>query len=92
MSKRPRRPGVLSILSGIIIDLALMGMGMILFYHFLVKPLGPVSLSPMVVNLFGSLTTAALVIAGVPFLVGLWNILRALARLFMPRPAISAKK
>jgi hypothetical protein len=91
MSKT-RRPSAFSLLSGIVIDLALMGMGAILYYHFLVQPLGPVGLSPIVVNLFGSLTTAVMVIAGVPFLVGLWSLLRTLLRLLAPRPAAPVKK
>jgi hypothetical protein len=91
MSKT-RRPSIFSILSGIVIDLALMGMGATLYYHFLVKPLGPVGLSPIVVNLFGSLTTAVLVIAGLPFLIGSWSLLQTLLRLLAPRPTVPAKK
>ena len=69
-----------SLLLDLLIDLALIGMGTLLYYHFLVYPLAPVYLSPMVVNLFPSEELAVLVISGVPFIIGILNLLKTLSR------------
>jgi hypothetical protein len=76
-SQKPRIK-IFSLLFEIIIDLALIGMGAALYIHFLVYSFGPIGLSPMVVNFFGSLKNAVLVIAGIPFLVGIFNLLKTL--------------
>ena len=78
-SNKPRI-NIFSLLFGILIDLALMGMGVLLYYHFLVYPLAPVDLSPIAVNLFGSKSLAVLVISGVPFFVGLFGLLKTIFR------------
>lgn len=69
-----------SLFTGILIDLALIGMGAALYVHFLVYSFGPIGLSPVVVNLFGSLRTAVLVISGVPFIVGVFSLFKTLVR------------
>jgi hypothetical protein len=79
---RPNKPriNIFSMLFDLFIDLALMGMGALLYYHFLVYPLGPVGFSPVVINLFGSKELAVLVISGVPFFIGVFSLLKTLAR------------
>lgn len=69
----------------ILIDLLLMGMGAALYVHFLVYSFGPIGLSPVLVNLFGSLETAVYVIAGLPFVVGVFSLLRTISRIAAPR-------
>jgi hypothetical protein len=84
------RFNLFSFLFNILFDLALIGMGAVLYYHFLVYPLGPIGLSPIVVNLFGSKQLAVLVISGIPILVGVFSLLGTIGRLF--RRATPAKK
>jgi hypothetical protein len=78
-SNKPRI-NIFSLLFDLIIDFALMGMGALLYYHFLVYPLGPVGLSPVVINIFGSKELAVLVISGVPFFIGLFSLIKTLFR------------
>ena len=75
-----RKINIFSLLFGILIDLALIGMGVLLYYHFLVYPLGPVGLSPIVINLFGSKQLAVLVIAGLPVMVGVFSLIKTIFR------------
>jgi hypothetical protein len=78
--KNKSRINIFSLLFDLIIDFALMGMGALLYYHFLVYPLGPVGLSPVVIDIFGSKELAVLVISGVPFFIGLFSLIRTLFR------------
>ena len=76
---RPR-PKFCSLLFDLLIDFALIGMGVLLYYHFEVVPLGSFTLSPVIVNLFGSKALAVLVISLVPFGIGLISLIRTLYR------------
>jgi hypothetical protein len=78
-SNKPRI-NIFSLLFDLFIDLALMGMGVLLYYHFLVYPLGPVGLSPVVINIFGSKELAVMVISGLPFFIGLFSLIKTLSR------------
>lgn len=71
-----------SFMFGLIIDLALIGMGVLIYYHFEIYSLGPVGLSPLVVNLFGSRHLAVLVISGIPIIVGVFSLLGTINRAF----------
>ena len=77
--KRRFRP--LTLLSDLLLNFALLGLGAGFYYHFLVAPLGPFELNPVVINLFGSLQTAVWLIAGLPFLVGFFGLAGVLFRL-----------
>lgn len=77
-----KRINLFSVLTDLLIDLALIGMGVLLYYHFEVRALGPFDLSPVVTNLFGSKHVAVLVISLAPFGIGVINLLRTLARIF----------
>lgn len=79
-----------NVLLEIVIDLMLIGMGAALYIHFLVYSFGPIGLSPVVVNFFGSLRTAVYVIAGVPFVIGVFSLLRTIYRVIV-RPTIPAR-
>jgi hypothetical protein len=79
--KKPRI-NLFSLLTDLLIDLALIGMGALLYYHFEVYPLGPFDLSPVVINLFGSKHVAVLVISLIPLGIGLINLLRTIFRVF----------
>ena len=74
------RPRFFSLLFDLLIDFALIGMGVVLYYHFEVFPLGPFTLSPMIVNLFGSKQVAVLFISLVPFGIGLISLIRTVYR------------
>ena len=77
-----KRINLFSLLTDLLIDLALIGIGVLLYYHFEVYPLGPFDLSPVVTNLFGSKHVAVLVISLLPFGIGVINLSRTLYRLF----------
>ncbi|MDD2922371.1 MAG: hypothetical protein PHQ36_08795 [Anaerolineales bacterium] len=78
-----------STLFDLLIDFALIGMGVLLYYHFSVHALAPVTLSPIVVDLFGSKTLAVWVISGVPVLAGVLSLLRTLFRIIR-KPFVSS--
>lgn len=71
-----------SLMFDLIIDLALIGMGALVYYTFEVHPLQPFDLNPIVTNLFGSKHAAILVISIVPFGIGALNLLRTFFRMF----------
>lgn len=76
-----KRINPFSVLIDLLIDFVLIGMGVTLYYHFLVNPLTPLlTLSPAVIKFFGSLKTAVYVIAGTPFVIGVLGLGRTLYR------------
>jgi hypothetical protein len=79
MKRRRLKP--FSILLDLLIDSALIGMGLLFYYHFEVQPLGPFGLSPILIDLFGSRHTAVLVISLVPFVIGGLNFLQTIFRI-----------
>ena len=85
-----KRIDPISVLLEIAIDLVLICMGALLYYHFLVYPLAPVDLSPIVVYLFGSKQLAVLAISGVPFIVGVFSLLRTPIRI-MKKKAVPSQ-
>ena len=74
------RPRFFSLLFDLLIDFALISIGVALYYHFEVQPLGSFTLSPSLINLFGSTETAVLVISLVPFGFGLISFIRTVYR------------
>jgi hypothetical protein len=70
-----------SILIDLVIDFALMGTGFLIYYHFMIQPLAPVGLNPGITELLGGLKTAVLLIAGLPFALGLFNLVRTILHL-----------
>jgi hypothetical protein len=87
-SKPPRRINILSALTDLLIDLAFMAIGFLVYYHFLVSPLfylqpdAVVTLSPVLTNLVGGFTNAVYIFAGIPFLIGFFGLVRLVMRLF----------
>ncbi len=78
---RPRKLKPVALLFDLLIDLALIGLGCLIFYHFIVRPLGPFDLWPMVVQWFGgNKLLAVLILSAVPILAGLASLMRTLAR------------
>ncbi len=69
-----------SLLFDLLIDLGLIAMGVALYYHFMVYPLGPVGLSDVFIKLVGSKLWAVLIISSLPFLVGALNLARSILR------------
>lgn len=74
------RINFVSLLFDLAIDFALMGMGFVLYYHFMVNPLAPVGLSQVFIDMVGSKLTAVLIISGLPFIVGLFSLIRTILR------------
>lgn len=72
------RPRFFSLLFDLLIDFAIIGVGIALYYHFEVFPLAPFSLNPVIVNLFGNEQTAVLFISLVPFGIGLISLIRTI--------------
>jgi len=75
----------LSALYDLLIDFALISIGYLIYYHFNIHPLAPVIWNPIVIRLFGSKQLATLILAGVPFIVGVlsfaWTLYRMLLAL-----------
>ena len=81
--KRPRL-SLFSIAFDLLIDLALITMGALLYYHFMIVPLGPFDISPAVTEFLGvSRRVAILLMAGVPAFVGIVNLLRTVYRVII---------
>lgn len=76
-----------SALYDLLIDFALVGIGYLIYFQFNVHPLAPVIWNPVVMQLFGSKQLATLILAGVPFVVGVLSFARTLYRmLFALKP------
>lgn len=69
-----------SLLFDLLIDIGLIGMGVVLYYHFMVYPLGPVGLSEVFIKIVGSKLVAVLIISGLPFIVGVLSLARTVFR------------
>jgi hypothetical protein len=69
-----------SLLFDLMIDIGLIAMGVVLYYHFMVYPLGPVGLSDVFIKLVGSKLVAVLIISGLPFIVGVLSLARTIFR------------
>ena len=78
---RSRKISFGSVLLDLIIDFALMGMGALLYYHFKIQSLAPVTISPAVVKWLGGTNIAVLLLAGLPFVIGLFSFLRLATRI-----------
>jgi hypothetical protein len=69
-----------SLIFDLLIDLALIAMGAVLYYIFMVRPIGFVGINDLFVKLVGSKTVAVLIIAGLPFVVGVLSLARTVFR------------
>ena len=79
---RKHRLKPFSLLLDLLLDSALVGMGLLFYYHFEIRPLGPFDLSYALTGLFGSRHIAVLVISLVPILIGGLNFLQTIIRVF----------
>jgi hypothetical protein len=76
----PRRFSFFDLMLDLLIDLALIGLGLALYYQFEVREIFPVSLSPALTDLVGSHELAVYLICGVPLVIGILSLVRTLAR------------
>ena len=67
-------------LTDLLIDGALIGLGAVLYYQFFVHEIFPVTISPALTDPVGGLSNAAYVMSGLPFIVGILNLTRAIAK------------
>ena len=71
------------ILTDLLIDLALMGLGFAIFYNFMVSPYLPfTTINPAFTALVGGFNNAVYIMSGLPFVVGAFNLLRTFGRVF----------
>lgn len=80
MKKRRIKP--FSLLLDLLIDAALIGMGLLFYYHFEIHPLGPFDLGSEIIGLFGSRHNAALTISLFPIVIGGLGLLQTTIRTF----------
>jgi len=71
---------ILGFLTDLLIDGALIGMGAVLYYQFFVHEIFPVTISPALIGPVGGLTNAAYLMSGIPFIVGILSLTRAIAK------------
>ena len=64
----------------LLIDLALIALGLALYYQFEVRAIFPVTLSPAITDMVGGRQIAVYLICGIPFVIGLYSLIRTLAR------------
>lgn len=70
----------LGFLTDLLIDVALIGLGIVLYYQFFVHEFFPVTISPALTEPVGGLTNAAYLMSGIPFIVGILSLIRAIGR------------
>jgi len=78
--KRPKL-SLVSIAIDLLIDLILIAMGVLIYYHFMIAPLGTFDINPAVTEFLGvGRRVAILFMAGIPAFVGIINLLRTVYR------------
>jgi len=92
-----RRISLINILIDLLIDLALMIAGFLVYYHFMVSPLiftdpsVAITISPVLTNLVGGFNNAVYLMSGLPFFIGLIGLISLCARLLRGMSAAAAK-
>jgi hypothetical protein len=87
--KTRRRISFFTVLIDLLIDLAFMLIGFLVYYHFLVSPLffveptATVVISPLLTIPVGGFTNAVYILAGIPFLIGFLGLLQLIIRLIL---------
>jgi hypothetical protein len=77
-----KRPSIFSFFINVVIDLVLICMGALLYYHFMIKPFGPIDLQPAVIQVFGGdRQLTVLVISGLLFIVGFLGLFRSIYKI-----------
>jgi hypothetical protein len=69
-----------SLIFDLLIDFALIAMGAVLYYVFMIRPIGFLGINDVFVKLVGSKLVAVLIIAGIPFVVGVLSLARTIFR------------
>jgi hypothetical protein len=72
----------LGLLFDLMIDLALIFLGLALYFQFFVYEIFPISISPVLTDPVGGMTNAAYIMCGVPFFIGLISLVRSVTRFF----------
>jgi hypothetical protein len=92
-----RKISLFSVFIDLLIDLAFMVIGFLIYYHFLVNPLifidqdVTVTISPILTNLVGGFHNAVYIMAGLPFLIGFFGLVRLVIRLLQGLTAAARK-
>jgi hypothetical protein len=73
---------VMGLLFDLMIDLALIFLGLALYFQFFVHEIFPITISPVLTDPVGGMTNAAYILCGVPFIIGLISLVRSLLRFF----------
>ena len=64
----------------LLIDLAFIGLGMVLYYHFKIQAIFPIVLSPALIDLVGSREIVIYMICGLPLVIGILSLSRTILR------------
>lgn len=73
---------IIALLTDLLIDAILIGLGMVLYYQFFIHEIYPVTISPALTEPVGGLTNAAYIISGIPFVIGILNLVRTISRAY----------
>jgi len=83
---KTKKPSLTSTLFGLLIDLlidfSLIGLGAALYYTLIAYPILPITLNPAFTNLVSNYPTAAYIICGIPFVVGILSLVRTISRTY----------
>jgi hypothetical protein len=77
---KKRRINLFSLFFDLLIDFALIGLGVALYYQFFVYRIFPVTISPALTDPVGGFENAAYILCGIPFVVGMLSLLRTIVR------------
>ena len=76
---KTRKPSLFTFFINVVIDILLLGLGCILYYHFMVQPFAPIDLHPVLIQLFGGNRQLAVqVISGAFLLTGGFGLIRSI--------------
>ncbi len=77
----PRKSKFFPRLFGLLGDLLLVGIGALVYYHFMVQPLAPIGMNPQFSALVGGETNAVYIISGLLVAGGVYGLLTLILRI-----------
>jgi hypothetical protein len=83
---KTKKPPIASTILGLVIDLlidfTLIGLGVALYYQFMMYPILPITISPALTNLVGGYSNAVYILCGVPIVIGVLSLVHTLSRTY----------
>ena len=71
----------LFVLFDILINVLLIAVGVLIYYHFTVRMFAPVDLHPLLISLIGSKPMTVLIVSGLPLFIGVLGMITTIIRL-----------